>query len=167
MPSQIRPQKAQPTPTEENAEINRRAIEHYREYRRRRYEGFEKYFIPTVSEYRKVGIEDHRPEIIQTIVRPCIDEVLATSDPNRLKLIERDIRWAPEARTLAACKRWSLIDLSVERRTRRPDFEIDDIKASLAWMDFNRQPTSFQGDCAIPPPTNKSIPPHRRQSEET
>jgi hypothetical protein len=102
--------------------------------------------IPVVEVHRGVGIHDQQPrQRIDNVVKPAIDEVLATNDP--LTLIAYCERCAnpPEARLLAAAKVEAMFRLAEMERRVRPAVDLEYVQACVAGLDsqYWRDPDSY------------------------
>jgi hypothetical protein len=92
--------------------------------------------VAIVETYRGVGIfEGQTPERIETIVRPALDLVDAMSNVHDLVAYAADASHPPEARLFAAARAEAIHELAAVDRTKRPDIDLDRVRASVAGLD--------------------------------
>ncbi|MER8431384.1 hypothetical protein [Mesorhizobium caraganae] len=101
--------------------------------------------IPTVGEYRGIGLHDHQDEARLVLVRRELDTVLDLHDITLLVEICADPTWSPEARLLAAAKLRARHQLAAEDRRSRPLFDMAYITACVGSLDsqYWRSPTHY------------------------
>ena len=110
--------------------------------------------IPTIEEYRGVGIHGDQPrDRIEAIVKPEIDRVLAMKDLGALFDFAGDVSKSPEARLLAAAKCKATFQIAVVERKKRPAVTLELIDATVAGLDSMewRDPAAFCSLLCRPP----------------
>lgn len=92
--------------------------------------------IPIVEVYRGVGIQDQQPaDRIERIVKPEIDAVYDMRDLEALYEFAGDVARCPEARLFSAAKIETLWQQATEERRRRPDIDLETVRARVAGLD--------------------------------
>jgi hypothetical protein len=92
--------------------------------------------IPIVEVYRGVGIHDQQPaDRIERIVKPEIDAVYDMRDLEALYEFAGDVARCPEARLFSAAKIEALWQQATEERWRRPDIDLETVRAHVAGLD--------------------------------
>jgi hypothetical protein len=95
--------------------------------------------IPIVEVYRGVGVQDQQPaDRIERIVKPEIDAVYDMRDLEALYELTGDVARCPEARLFSAAKLEALWQQATEERRRRPDIDLETVRARVAGLDSAR-----------------------------
>ncbi|MER9005911.1 hypothetical protein NKI15_19970 [Mesorhizobium sp. M0862] len=101
--------------------------------------------IPTVGEYRGIGLHNHQDAERLALVRREIDTVFDLDDIALLVEVCASPEWSPESRLLAAAKLKARHQLAAEDRLTRPAFDMDYVIACTGSLDsqYWRSPTHF------------------------
>lgn len=104
--------------------------------------------IPTVGNYRGVGLEDGQSPQRLALVRREIDIVLAMTDAGALARWASNPRHSPESRQLACAMCESMWEVAAETRANRPPLDLEKLRASTAGLNSRRwrSPTHFCSD---------------------
>lgn len=90
--------------------------------------------IPTIGQYRGVGLFDHQSPVRLAVVKAEIDAVMATDDPGTLVAFASCPDNAPESRILAGAKCEAIYLSAADDRKARPNIDVELVRASVAGL---------------------------------